>query len=460
MKKLWIAVVSTLAALCTFLVFTFSFAMQRETASDVSSSYKNASTKKVVISKLESTMVARGEYLARSADCIACHTAPGGKPFAGGLQMQTPIGSIYSSNITPDKNTGIGTYTFADFDMAVRYGIRPDGQSLYPAMPYPSYSRISDADMLDLYAYFMDGVAPVTQQNRNNAIPWPLSMRWPLAIWQRIFVPSYVPTQFAPDETNALLRGAYLAESLGHCGACHTPRSITMNEKVLSDSSTLYLSGSAPIDGWVAPNLRGDPVDGLGGWSVEDIVAFLRAGRNTKATAFGGMAEVVKDSTQYMSDSDLNALALYLKSLTAVKNPTITHKVDATTKALRLGDVSQPGALIYVNRCAACHRSSGGGAEGVFPALAGNPVLLSDDATSVIHIVLTGDTLPATKTAPSSFVMPGFADQMTNSDVAEVVNFIRNSWGNKAAKISASDVAKVRAGGFYEFNKPQSKIVP
>lgn len=204
------------------------------------------------VSAAETDLVKQGEYLARAGDCVACHTAKGGKPFAGGLPMETPIGVIYSTNITPDK-TGLGDYSFEDFDKAVRHGVAKNGSTLYPAMPYPSYARVSDSDMQALYAYFMKGVEPVAQENKDSDIPWPLSMRWPLAAWRWMFAPAVEehPAQAAADPV--VSRGAYLVEGLGHCGACHTPRALTMQEKALSATDgNAFLSGSAPLEGWIA----------------------------------------------------------------------------------------------------------------------------------------------------------------------------------------------------------------
>ncbi len=390
-------------------------------------------------------LIAQGEYLARAGDCVACHTAKGGKPFAGGLAMQTPIGTVYSTNITPDK-TGIGGYSFEDFDKAVRHGIGKDGSSLYPAMPYPSYARVTDADMQALYAYFMKGVAPVTQPNREVDIPWPLSMRWPLAIWRGLFAPK-VESPPTPSGTDPLVsRGAYLVEGLGHCGACHTPRALTMQEKALSaGEGDAFLAGSAPLEGWIAKSLRGDYKDGLGSWSEEQLVQFLKTGRSDRSAVFGGMSDVVKHSMQYMTDADLTAIARYLKTLPA-NDPNDRPAVydDKVAKALWNGDDRQAGASVYIDNCAACHRTDGHGYTRVFPALAGNPVLQTDDASSLIHIVLAGGTLPATHSAPSSFTMPAYAWRLSDQEVADVVNFIRNSWGNQGGKVDAKDVAKLR----------------
>lgn len=395
----------------------------------------------------QQALVKQGEYLARAGDCVACHTAKDGKPFAGGLPMETPIGVIYSTNITPDK-TGIGDYSFEDFDQAVRHGVAKDGSTLYPAMPFPSYARVSDADMQALYAYFMKGVAPVVRDNQDSDIPWPLSMRWPLSIWRWMFAPSVETPALATDSDPVISRGAYLVEGLGHCGACHTPRALTMQEKALSASDgSAFLSGSAPLEGWIAKSLRGDHKDGLGSWSEEQLVQFLKTGRSDRSAVFGGMSDVVVHSMQYMSEADLTAIARYLKSLPANDPKDQPHSYDQqVAEALWKGDDSQPGAAVYIDNCAACHRTDGQGYTRVFPALAGNPVLQSADATSLIHIVLKGGTLPATHSAPSTFTMPPFAWRLSDQEVADVVNFIRGSWGNQASAVKAGDVAALRNG--------------
>lgn len=390
----------------------------------------------------------RGEYLARAGDCIACHTTTGGKPFAGGLSMDTPIGTIYTTNITPDKKTGIGDYSYDDFQQAVRHGVAKNGDTLYPAMPYPSYAVVNDEDMKALYAYFMHGVQPVEQDNRKNDIPWPLSMRWPLAVWRGIFAPDVKAFQPAPQQDAVVARGQYLVEGLGHCGACHTPRSITMQEKALNNGEgTDFLAGSnAPIDGWTATSLRGDNRDGLGRWSESDLAQFLRYGRNDHTAVFGGMTNVVEHSLQYLTDEDITAIVRYLKTLGAKDpNQVAFSKDDTVARALWNGDDSKPGASVYIDNCNACHRSDGIGYKRVFPALQGNSVVLADDATSLIHIVLTGSTLPGLKGAPSDIVMPGFGWRLNDQQVADVVNFIRTSWGNTAkTSVTAKDVAEVR----------------
>ncbi|VVO09737.1 c-type cytochrome [Pseudomonas fluorescens] len=394
----------------------------------------------------DQNLIQQGEYLARAGDCVACHTAKDGKPFAGGLPMETPIGTIYSTNITPDK-TGLGDYSFEDFDKAVRHGVVKNGSTLYPAMPYPSYARVSETDMQALYAYFMNGVAPVAQENKDSDIPWPLSMRWPLAGWRWMFAPAVEDHKTLPGADAVVSRGAYLVEGLGHCGACHTPRALTMQEKALdAGQGSAFLSGSAPLEGWIAKSLRGDHKDGLGSWSEEQLVQFLKTGRSDRSAVFGGMSDVVTHSMQYMTDNDLTAIARYLKSLPASAPDDQPHQYDKqVAQALWNGDDSKPGAAVYIDNCAACHRTDGHGYTRVFPALAGNPVLQSDDATSLIHIVLKGGTLPATHSAPSTFTMPGFAWRLSDQEVADVVSFIRSSWGNDGSPVKASEVADLRS---------------
>jgi mono/diheme cytochrome c family protein len=262
---------------------------------------------------IDAALVSRGEYVARLSDCVACHSVPDGAPFAGGLEMATPLGAIHATNVTPDPETGIGRYSLADFDRAVRHGVAPGGRRLYPAMPYPSYAKLSDDDVRALYAFFMKGVAPVKQVNIPSDIPWPLNLRWPIALWNGVFTDTgpYVEKQAQDALWN---RGAYIVQGAGHCGSCHTPRGVAFNEKGLDESATPFLAG-ALLDGWYAPSLRNDHNTGLGRWSEPDIVRFLKTGRNRHAVVFGSMTEAFNNSTQFMSDDDLAAIARYLKSL-------------------------------------------------------------------------------------------------------------------------------------------------
>ncbi|VVE07363.1 Gluconate 2-dehydrogenase cytochrome c subunit [Pandoraea morbifera] len=391
----------------------------------------------------QAQLVKQGEYLARAADCAACHTAPKGKPFAGGLPIASPIGTIYSTNITPDKDTGIGNYSLEDFDKAVRHGVAKNGDTLYPAMPYTSYAKVRPADVKALYAYFMSGVQPVAQANKAADIPWPMSMRWPLSIWRKMFAPAVV-ADAASTDNDPISRGRYLVEGLGHCSACHTPRGFALQEKALTDDSTAFLSGGV-VDNFLAKNLRGDVTDGLGNWSEGDITAFLKGGRNDHSAAFGGMTDVVQHSTQYMNDDDLTAIAKYLKTLKPVDPNAKTLAYDDTVaKALRTGTDKSNGALTFLDNCAACHRSTGKGYTQTFPTLALSSTVNSADPTSLIHIVLRGGQMPWTKSAPTQYAMPGFDDRLTDQDVADVLTFVRSSWGNKAPAVTAAQVAKVR----------------
>lgn len=388
-------------------------------------------------------MVKQGEYLARAGDCAACHTAPGGKPFAGGLAMASPVGTIYSSNITPDPDTGIGNYTYGDFERAVRRGIARDGRTLYPAMPYPSYARVSDQDVQALYAYFTKAVAPVKEANRGTDIPWPLSMHWPLTYWRWIFAPAVQPAT-TPAADAIMARGAYLVEGLGHCGACHTPRALTLQEKALSDhDGTVYLSGGES-DNWIVPSLRGEPATGLGSTRESELVKLLRDGRGERSATFGGMADVVEHSTRFMSDDDLTAIARYLKSLSPGKQESALTYDDAAHQALKQGNVQAVGAQLYVDNCAACHRTDGNGYGSVYPALAGNPVVNGEHPGSLIRMVLHGGAMPTGREAPVQFAMPPFGQRLSDEEVAQVLTFVRSSWGNRGGAVTAAKVGEMR----------------
>ncbi|ANS42481.1 c-type cytochrome [Serratia inhibens] len=386
--------------------------------------------------------IRHGEYLARAGDCAACHTAPGGVPFAGGLKMTTPIGAIYSTNITPDKQTGIGEYSQQEFSDALRKGVARDGTRLYPAMPYPSFAKISDDDVRDLYLYFTRQVKPVAQQNKKSDIPWPLNMRWPLALWNLAFREdgSYRPDAKQSAEWN---RGAYLVQGLGHCGTCHTPRGIGFQEKALTQSDSAYLSGGT-LEGWHAASLRADPVGGLGNWRTEDITRFLKTGHNPRFAAFGSMVDVVQDSTQHLSDADLQAIAGYLQSLPGDSRQKPPQADAKTAKALFSGDVSRPGAQTYLDNCAACHRSNGLGYRDTFPQLARNPALLDEDPSSLISIIINGSRTPMTVSAPTGLTMPDFGWRLSDEQVAQVASFVRSSWGNHAPAVTAEQVREIR----------------
>ncbi|MET0331140.1 MAG: cytochrome c [Dyella sp.] len=391
-------------------------------------------------------LIKQGEYVAQLGDCAACHTAKGGKPFAGGLPIAAPIGTIYSSNITPDADHGIGNYSYADFERAVRQGVKRNGDTLYPAMPYPSYAGVSDQDMQALYAYFMHGVAPVAQATPANAIRWPLSLRWPLTYWRWLYAPRVASEAVAVQMHDPVLaRGAYLVDSLGHCGACHTPRAPTLQERAISDrQGSLFLSGGA-ADNWLAPSLRGEMQNGLGSVSENELASFLKSGRSQNLAAFGGMSDVVTHSTRYMTDADVEAVARYLKSLSAHSEQAALSYDSATRNALHSGNVAQVGARLYVDNCATCHRTDGRGYGQTFPALAGNPVVNGAAPDSLIRLVLRGSTMPAGRDAPTQFSMPAFDSRLSDQDIAEVLSFVRAGWGNQGAAVTAAQVQALRA---------------
>jgi len=397
----------------------------------------------------DAALVERGRYLATASDCTACHTRPGGKPFAGGRAVASPLGAIYSTNITPDKDTGIGGYSLDDFDRALRHGIAPDGHSLYPAMPFPSYARLTDDDVRALHAYFLHGgIAPVNAPNRAAGIPWPLSMRWPLAAWRKLFAPDPDTVAFDPARYHdpAVARGAYLVQGPGHCGSCHTPRGVALQEKALDESGADYLAGGQVIDGWNAVNLRGDDAAGLGRWSAQDIVDTLRTARNAHSAVVGApMADVVVHSTQALADEDLHAIAAYLKQLGPAK-PGAAHFADnpETAAKLQQGINDSRGAELYVDNCAACHRSDAKGYTNVFPALPGNPTVLADDPTSLVRLILAGSHLPGTRQRPSPLGMPAFAGRLSDAEIAGLASYVRQNFGNQAGPVSAAQAGRIR----------------
>ena len=390
-------------------------------------------------------VIARGAYLARLGDCAACHSIPGKPAYSGGLRMGIPIGAIYTSNITPDSENGIGRMSLSDFDRALRFGVA-EGHSLYPAMPFTSYYNARPDDVAALYTYFKYGVAPAAVPNRPNDIMFPLSMRWPLTFWRWLFAPSPKPFAAPPGMDSQLSEGAYFVEGLGHCGECHTPRSVAMQMKAATPAGgAAYLSG-AVIENYFAPSLRSSGPGSLGTWSEDELAQFLETGANAQGIAFGSMSDVIIHSTQYMTPADALATAKYLKSLrNPDAEPAARFTYDALEHiALKNGDASKPGAMIYLNNCAACHRPDGIGYERVFPGLAGNPVVQAGNPRSLVSIVLDGSQTPRTARTPAQFTMPRFAWRLSDEDVADVVNFIRTSWGNSAAPVASAEVAKIR----------------
>ncbi|MGF6543003.1 c-type cytochrome [Paraburkholderia youngii] len=405
----------------------------------------------------DAAQIARGAYLAKAADCAGCHTAaprvphPGAAPeatppFAGGLGMGSPFGTIYTSNITPDLQYGIGRYSYDDFARALREGIAPGGKRLYPAMPYPSFAKITDDDMHALYAYFMHGVQPVAVPAPQTRLPFPFNQRWVLMFWDWVFAPK---GQFKADAKHDAQwnRGAYLVQSLGHCGACHTPRGPAYEERGYDESASAYLTGGTN-DHWFAPNLSADPGSGLGRSSAADIVDFLRHGHGGGLITFGSMVQVVEDSTQYLNDDDLAAIAAYLKSLPPhAPSGNFNARSSAaqqTVQALKTGDVERPGAGIYASYCARCHQMDGAGVPHKYPRLAGNPAVLSASSASLVRLLVEGGGSPHTESGPEPHKMPSFAGKLTDTEMARVLTFVRTTWGNAAGPVTRNDVSDVR----------------
>ena len=393
----------------------------------------------------EADLINKGEYLAHAANCVACHSTHDGAAYAGGRGMGTPLGTVYATNITPESETGIGQYSLQDFERAMRRGVARDGHHLYPSMPYPSYAKISDADIAALYAYVMKAVKPVRQSNRPSEIPWPLNIRWPLAIWNVLFLDKR-PYEAAANKDAQWNRGAYLVQGLGHCGACHTPRGWLFQEKALTQANRLYLSG-APLDNWSASDLAGDSALGLARWSEADLVRYLQSGHNAGGTAFGTMIDVINYSTQYLSEEDNAAMAHYLKSLPPAHSdvPQDWRYDPATALALKASQFNAPGSMVYLQFCAPCHQLDGKGAAPYIPTLAGNPAVLDRDPISLINITLNGTAPVVVGGTPDAYRMNPFRSLLGDRELAALVSFMRSAWGNHAAAVTPSQVADLRA---------------
>lgn len=395
-------------------------------------------------------LIQRGEYVARLGDCVACHSIPNSRAFTGGLKMATPLGSIYTTNITPERETGIGAYSLADFDRALRHGVAPGRHRLYPAMPYPSFAKLSDDDVRALYAYFMHAVPPVRQQNKPGNISSPWNARWLLALWNAFFTPSgtYQPKDAAvPGRISTLWnRGAYLVQGPGHCGGCHTPRGFAMHELALDESDPRYLSG-ALLDGWYAPSLRNDSNTGLGRWSEAEIIQFLKTGRNRHAVVFGSMTDAFNNSTQFMRDDDLKAIAHYLKSLPgdAERDGEPLEYKAAWIAAMPPSEwLKIPGAQTFMTQCSACHGQDGRGQSQWIPPLAGAASSLARENASSINVTLNGSTRVVADGIPSAYRMPAFRNQLSDQEIADVLTFVRTSWGNEGCAVKAKDVRALR----------------
>ena len=369
----------------------------------------------------------RGQYLVAAGDCISCHLREGGEPFAGGLGLNTPFGIIYSPNITPDRNTGIGAWSSEQFYRAMHDGKGAQGEDLYPAFPYPWFRRVSREDDDAIFAYLMT-VPAVNYTAPKNDLAFPLNFRTLVGGWNVLFLDSH---NFQPDpgQSAEWNRGAYLVKGLGHCGACHTPKN-----SLGADKPKQELHGGK-LDNWVAPDLTSNMRVGLGDWSVDEIAEFLATGRNAHSAAGGAMADVIGYSTSYMNDADRHAIAVYLKAQPASPSPAASAPENGAMRR---------GAQVYSDACASCHLDGGVGQSKLFPPLGKDAMLQQADATGLEHLILAGTRVGVSASRPSPLGMPSFAWKLTDQEIADVSTYIRNTWGNQAAPVAATEVSSLR----------------
>jgi len=376
-------------------------------------------------------LVARGEYLVRAGSCFGCHTEPGGAPYAGGRAIETPFGIVQAPNLTPDA-TGLAAWSSDDFWRALHNGRARDGRLLYPAFPYPNYTRLARADSDAMFAY-LQSLAPVAKANLPHALRFPFDQQAALAVWRALF---FRPAQFEADGAKSPQwnRGAYLVETLGHCNACHSPRNVFG-----ATAGPLDLAGGLiPIQNWYAPSLYDDAEAGVGDWPASEIVALLKSGVSARGSVQGPMAEVVARSTRYLSDADLAAMAAYLGAL-----PGASERAPPADD--RTASVANPrGAKLYADHCAACHGERGEGVAGAYPALARNRAVAISPPSNLVHIVLRGGFGPTTAGNPRPFGMPPFATVLSDQDVADVLSHLRASWGHRADAVSTLEVGRYR----------------
>jgi len=374
-------------------------------------------------------VIQHGRYMATAADCTACHTAPGGKPFAGGGALETPFGTLLAPNITPDLQTGIGGWTDDEFVSAVKNGIGGHGIHLYPAMPYTYYTKMSRADVLAIRAYLAT-IDPVQNKVIANQLPFPFNQRETMIGWNVLY---FNPGNLKPDPGKSAEwnRGAYLVEGAEHCGLCHTPKNA-----MGGDDNDRAMQGSV-LQNWYAPNITNNARVGVGDWSIDDIVLYLKTGRNRFGMASGPMADAITHSLSHVSDADIRAIAVYLKGLPA-GGGTLPQPLPAEDPNI------QQGGVIYYNQCAACHGGQGQGIVGLFPRLAGAPVVQQEQATSLMRVVLEGSRAVGTAGAPTGPAMPSFAWKLSDDKIAAVLTYIRNAWGNAAPGVQAGDVGSMR----------------
>ncbi|MDM0011761.1 cytochrome c [Variovorax sp. J22P168] len=388
--------------------------------------------------KPDAATVERGRYLALAGNCAGCHTARGGADYAGGVGIETPFGTVFSSNLTPDPKAGIGSWNAAHFWRAMHNGRSKDGRLLYPAFPYPSFTRVTREDSDAIFAY-LRSLPPDASPNPPHRLRFPYDTQAALAVWRAL---SFKPGSFAPDPAQPAEwnRGAYLVEGLGHCIACHGTRNV-----LGATQERLGLSGGLiPVENWYAPSLASAREAGVAGWNPHDIVALLKTGTSARGSVMGPMADVVFRSTQHLDEADLRAMAGYLKALPEADADAAAAAPGRSRAAAGPRDprVMARGEKVYDQRCAYCHGDVGQGAEGAYPPLAGNRAVLMDSPVNLIQIVRHGGFLPATAGNPRPYGMPPFNQVLDDEDVAAVLSFVRGAWGNAAPMVTASDMLR------------------
>ena len=399
--------------------------------------YKGANPTGVPAKLAQASAIERGEYLAKAADCMVCHTAGGGKEYAGGLGFKLPFGTLYSTNITADKETGIGNYSDRDFLNAVQRGIRHDGARLYPAMPYTSYTYITDADALAIKAYLFS-LPPVKATPPADTLVFPFNQRWAMIFWSELFNPD---TRFEPDisKTAEWNRGAYLAEALAHCGECHTPRNLAFalnNRKKFA---------GAIVAGWRAFNISSDKATGLGNWSDDDLFAYLSVGHAAgRGTASGPMGEAVDRSFSQMTPEDIRAIVAYLRSVPPVASPDLPATLAPSAPAAHKDGVAiadARGKLVFEGACVSCHGWTGESPISPFATLTGAWAVNDPGATNVAQIVISGTKRHK---PPGAISMPAFGEAYSDDEIAAVTNYVTARFGSKGSQITALDVAELR----------------
>lgn len=381
----------------------------------------------------DDALVQRGRYLARIGNCLGCHTARGGEPYAGGRAIATPFGTFYGPNLTPDAATGLGAWNADDFWRALHEGRSRDGRALYPAFPYPNYTRVTRADSDAIFA-FLRSLPPVEAPARPHALRFPFDQRALLPAWRALFFRPGVQVD-DPSRDARWNRGAYLVEGLGHCGACHAPRNV-----LGATRESAGLAGARiPMVDWYAPPLTSQHASGLGDWTEQDLVDLLVDGTSARGAAVGPMAEVVSRSLQYLADGDARAIAAYLKALPA---GTPADAPGSGQPASTAADSS--GAALYREHCQDCHSADGRGRPPAVPPLVGNPSVVAVTPINAVRVVLWGGFAPGTRGNPRPHGMPPYGPTLDDAQVAAVVGYVRAAWGNGAGAPSSAEVARWR----------------